>query len=121
MPGDGGPFAEQKTAWRAESRSVRTKGFSEKMGAGNELKNMAARLQNQVAWISGAASGMGEAIARLFAEEGAAVALIDVQAAKGRLVAEQIQARGGRAVFIECDLRQENAVRSSIERTAKEF
>jgi len=85
------------------------------------VKNMAARLQNRVAWISGAASGMGEGIARLFAEEGAAVALIDVQVAKGKLVAEQIQAKGRRAIFIECDVRQEDAVRSSLEQTAKEF
>ena len=41
---------------------------------------MANRLQNQVAWISGAASGIGEAVARLFAQEGAAVGLADVTA-----------------------------------------
>src|SRR5438093_6577382 len=82
---------------------------------------MSKRLQNQIAWISGAASGMGEGIARLFAQEGAAVALADVQAAKGRIVAEQIQATGGRAIFTECDVRQESAVRSSIERTGQEF
>src|SRR6267142_1142636 len=82
---------------------------------------MNARLQNQVAWISGAASGMGEGIARLFAREGAAVALVDVQAAKGAVVAEKIRAEGGRAIFIECDVAKEGAVRASIERTEKEF
>ena len=45
---------------------------------------MAKRLQNQVAWISGAASGIGEAVARLFAQEGAAVGLVDVQTVKGQ-------------------------------------
>ena len=73
------------------------------------------------AWISGAASGMGEGIARLFAREGAAVALVDVQAGKGSAVAEQIRAEGGRAIFIECDVAKEAAVRASIERTEKEF
>lgn len=82
---------------------------------------MSGRLQNQVAWVSGAASGMGEGIARLFAREGAAVALIDVQAGKGAAVAEQIRAAGGRAIFIECDVAKEAAVRSSIECTEKEF
>ena len=82
---------------------------------------MSARLQNQVAWISGAASGMGEGIARLFAREGAAVALVDVQAGKGAAVAEQIRAEGGRAIFIECDVAKEAAVRASIERAEKEF
>lgn len=79
------------------------------------------RLQNQVAWISGAASGMGEGIARLFAREGAAVALVDVQAPKGLAIADQIRAEGGRAAFLECDVRHETAVRSSIEQTAREF
>ncbi|MBI3413722.1 MAG: SDR family oxidoreductase [Verrucomicrobia bacterium] len=74
-----------------------------------------------MAWISGAASGMGEGIARLFAREGAAVALVDVQAAKGQVIAEQIRAAGGRAIFIECDVRSESAVRSSIEQTVREF
>jgi NAD(P)-dependent dehydrogenase (short-subunit alcohol dehydrogenase family) len=82
---------------------------------------MSAKLKNQIAWISGAASGMGEAIARLFAREGAAVALVDVQAGKGSAVAEQIRAEGGRAIFIDCDVAKEAAVRASIERTEKEF
>jgi NAD(P)-dependent dehydrogenase (short-subunit alcohol dehydrogenase family) len=79
------------------------------------------KLQDQVAWISGAASGIGEGVARLFAREGAAVALVDVQAAKGAAIAAQIRAEGGRAVFIECDVGQETAVHSSIERTVGEF
>ncbi len=82
---------------------------------------MSGRLQNQVAWVSGAASGMGEAIARLFAREGAAVALIDLQVEKGKPIAEEIRAAGGAAVFIECDVRNEASVRSSIERTVAEF
>jgi NAD(P)-dependent dehydrogenase (short-subunit alcohol dehydrogenase family) len=82
---------------------------------------MGMRLSNQAAWISGAASGMGEATARLFAREGAAVALIDVQVATGTAIAEQIRADGGRAIFIECDVADEMSVRSSIERTVREF
>jgi NAD(P)-dependent dehydrogenase (short-subunit alcohol dehydrogenase family) len=79
------------------------------------------RLRDQVAWVSGAASGMGEGIARLFANEGAAVALIDVQAARGKIIAEEIRELGGRAAFIECDIRDEAAMRSSFEKTTKEF
>ena len=82
---------------------------------------MGGRLHNQVAWVSGAASGMGEAIARLFAREGAAVALIDVQTAKGRAIAEQICADGNRAAFIECNVAREEDVRASIEETVSEF
>ncbi|HXJ56799.1 MAG TPA: SDR family NAD(P)-dependent oxidoreductase [Verrucomicrobiae bacterium] len=79
------------------------------------------RLQDQVAWISGAASGIGEGVARLFAREGAAVALVDVQAAKGLAAADHIRAQGGRAIFIESDVGQETGVRTSIEQTVREF
>ncbi len=82
---------------------------------------MNGKLQHQIAWVSGAASGMGEAVARLFAQEGAAVALIDVQTDKGRAIAEEIRKSGGRAVFVECDVRREDAVRASIEKTVREF
>jgi NAD(P)-dependent dehydrogenase (short-subunit alcohol dehydrogenase family) len=82
---------------------------------------MAGRLQHQVAWISGAASGIGEGIARLFAREGAAVALVDVQTAKGEAVVGRIRADGGRGTFIECDVGRAEGVRSSIEQTVKEF
>jgi len=82
---------------------------------------MSGRLDNQVAWISGAASGIGESVARLFAREGAAVALVDVQAANGRAIAEQIRAGGGRATFFACDVAREDQVRASIEQTVGEF
>jgi NAD(P)-dependent dehydrogenase (short-subunit alcohol dehydrogenase family) len=82
---------------------------------------MAGRLKHQVAWISGAASGIGEGIARLFASEGASVALVDIQAAKGKAVAGQIRAEGGRAIFIECDVSRAELVRASIEQAAREF
>jgi NAD(P)-dependent dehydrogenase (short-subunit alcohol dehydrogenase family) len=82
---------------------------------------MSKRLENHVAWVSGAASGMGEAIACLFADEGAAVALIDVQADKGRAVADRITKCGGRVTFIHCDVRREDQVRKSIDETVKQF
>jgi NAD(P)-dependent dehydrogenase (short-subunit alcohol dehydrogenase family) len=82
---------------------------------------MANRLQNQLAWISGAASGIGEAIARLFAEEGAAVGLADVQPDRGQAVVDEIRAAGGRALFTHCDVARADDVRTSIEQTVREF
>jgi NAD(P)-dependent dehydrogenase (short-subunit alcohol dehydrogenase family) len=91
------------------------------MGQDRPRNIMSKRLDNQVAWVSGAASGMGEAISCLFANEGAAVALIDIQADKGRAVAERIRGAGDNATFIECDVCREDHVKSSIEQTAKTF
>lgn len=82
---------------------------------------MSARLYDQVAWISGASSGIGEGVARLFAAEGAAVALVDVQAARGMQVAQEINDAGGRARFVECDVRREDEVRRSVEETVRAF
>ena len=77
---------------------------------------MANRLENQVAWISGASSGMGEAIARLFAQEGASVALIDVQAEKGEAIAADIRPMEARRSLSNATFAR-NAVCESIERT----
>ena len=82
---------------------------------------MANRLQKQVAWISGAASGIGEAIARLFAEEGAAVGLADVQTERGQAVSDEIHAAGGRGLFMNCDVGRADDVQTSIEQTVREF
>ena len=74
-----------------------------------------------MAWISGGASGMGEATAELFAAEGAMVALVDIQAERGRRVAERIVGRGGQTMFLEADVAQEEQTRDSIERTVARF
>src|SRR5688572_14659617 len=82
---------------------------------------MTRRLENQVAWVSGAASGIGEGVARLFAREGAAVLLADTQADRGRQVAEDILAAGGRAAFTACDVTREQDVRDSVNAAVREF
>jgi NAD(P)-dependent dehydrogenase (short-subunit alcohol dehydrogenase family) len=82
---------------------------------------MTNRLQNQVAWISGAASGIGEAVARLFASEGAAVGLADVQSDRGETVANEIRAAGAQAIFTKCDVSRAADIQQSIEQTTQEF
>ena len=79
------------------------------------------RLNGKVAWISGGNSGIGAATAQLFAEEGAAVAVVARRIEQCREVAEKIVDNGGRALALSCDAADENAVRESIARTAKEF
>jgi NAD(P)-dependent dehydrogenase (short-subunit alcohol dehydrogenase family) len=79
------------------------------------------RLTGKVAWISGATSGIGEATARLFAREGARVAMVGRRLDLGRRLADQIKAKGGDALAIGCDVSREAAVRGSIEKTIKRF
>lgn len=79
------------------------------------------RLDGQIAWISGGASGIGAATCRRFAQEGAALVIADVLDAAGRELADEITAAGGRAVFSACDVADESQVRDSISEAVDQF
>ncbi len=65
------------------------------------------RLAGKAALISGAARGMGAAEARLFAREGASVAIGDILEAEGKAVEADIKAKGGEALFVKLDVTSE--------------
>lgn len=79
------------------------------------------RLRNKVAWISGATSGIGEATARLFASEGARVALAGVKLSLSRTLAAELNAQGREALPLACDVSKEQQVRDSIRKTIEHF
>ncbi len=60
--------------------------------------------QDRVTIVTGASQGIGESIARLFAREGATVALLDVQRDKLEALAASIAAEGGRALALPADV-----------------
>jgi 2-hydroxycyclohexanecarboxyl-CoA dehydrogenase len=79
------------------------------------------RLDGKVAAITGGASGIGEATARLFVEEGARVAIADMDAERGRMVADEIKAAGGEVVFIEAHMEREADAFNFIRRTVEQY
>jgi NAD(P)-dependent dehydrogenase (short-subunit alcohol dehydrogenase family) len=74
-------------------------------------------LDNRVALITGAASGIGRASALLFAGEGASIAVVDVEEVKGREVAKGIVDEGGRAIFLKCDVTKADEWQHAIKET----
>jgi NAD(P)-dependent dehydrogenase (short-subunit alcohol dehydrogenase family) len=79
------------------------------------------RLDGKVAVVTGAARGQGAGVAREFAAEGAAVALLDVLDDQGAAVAAEIVAAGGRAVFRHCDLAHEADIIAGVAGTVEAF
>jgi len=72
------------------------------------------RLAGKVAIVTGAASGIGEATATLFAREGASVLLADWQDARGEQVAEAVRWSGGKAHFVKTDVSKPEDVQEMI-------
>jgi 3alpha(or 20beta)-hydroxysteroid dehydrogenase len=79
------------------------------------------KLDGQVALISGGARGQGEAQARLFAREGAAVAIGDVLEDEGRRVTESIIDTGGQAMFRKLDVSDQSNWAEMVEQTTEQF
>lgn len=82
---------------------------------------MSGKLAGKVALITGAGHGQGAAAAKLFAAEGAAVAVVDLQRSRASEVTADIEGQGGRAAAFGTDVSDEDQVRSTIEETVDRF
>lgn len=79
------------------------------------------RLKGKIAIITGAAGGMGEAAAILFAQEGAKVAAVDLVESKTQPVVDRIRQAGGTAIAIGGDITVTDDVKRIVQRTVEEL
>ncbi|MEM2144626.1 MAG: SDR family NAD(P)-dependent oxidoreductase [Candidatus Jordarchaeaceae archaeon] len=82
---------------------------------------MESRLSGKVALITGAASGIGRAIALRFAKEGAKVSLVDINLEGARKVVNEAKGLGGKALAVQCNVADEESVSKAIEDTEKKL
>src|SRR5206468_3931910 len=77
--------------------------------------------ENKVALVTGAASGMGLATAKAFAEAGAAVVLADFKEDAVKAEAQKLVAAGHKAIAVRCDVSDDAQVAAMVDRTVAEF
>jgi 3-oxoacyl-[acyl-carrier protein] reductase len=78
-------------------------------------------LKSKVAVVTGSATGIGQGIAQLFGQHGAALLMLDRNEARNRAAADQIQFSGARALAIAVDVRDRAAIHSAIGRAQEEL
>jgi NAD(P)-dependent dehydrogenase (short-subunit alcohol dehydrogenase family) len=79
------------------------------------------RLNDRVALVTGGASGIGEAAALRLAEDGAAVAITDVNDGPGEALAAAIRDKGSKAIYLHHDVTNEADWQAAVERTVERF
>ncbi|QUG41869.1 SDR family oxidoreductase [Psychrobacillus sp. INOP01] len=79
------------------------------------------KLQNKVAIITGGASGIGAATARLFVQEGAKVVLVDLNEEKGKAFEAELKAQNAEALFFKANITSEEEVQNIFKETIAAF
>lgn len=78
-------------------------------------------LTGKRALIAGGASGIGRATALLFAREGAAISVVDLDEVGSRAVGKEIDHDGSRAIFVPCDVTQAGDCQRAVEQTVRDL
>jgi NAD(P)-dependent dehydrogenase (short-subunit alcohol dehydrogenase family) len=85
------------------------------------VDSVSDRLAGKVAIVTGAGTGIGRATAQVYAEEGAKVVAGDIREAEGEQTAAAIREAGGEAIFVRCDVGNEDEVRALVEAAEREY
>jgi NAD(P)-dependent dehydrogenase (short-subunit alcohol dehydrogenase family) len=83
--------------------------------------NQNGNFTGKVAFVTGAAGGIGRATALAFAREGASVVVADVSEQDNEETARMIEEAGGRALAIRCDVRRAEEVKAALDKTIETF
>jgi len=85
------------------------------------MPNDDASFTGKVAFVTGAANGVGRAAALAFANKGVSVALADVSEGGNQETARMIQNTGGRVLAVRCDVSRADDVKAALEKTIETF
>jgi NAD(P)-dependent dehydrogenase (short-subunit alcohol dehydrogenase family) len=85
------------------------------------MPNDSGSFKGKVAFVTGAANGIGRATALAFAREGASVVVADLSEQRNQETARMIEEAGERALAVKCDVSQDNDVKAALERTVETF
>jgi NAD(P)-dependent dehydrogenase (short-subunit alcohol dehydrogenase family) len=79
------------------------------------------RFAGKVAFVTGAANGIGRAAALAFAREGAKVMAVDISSRGNEETAHMIEGIGGRALAVRCDVSRADAVKAALDQAVEAF
>src|SRR5688572_29328625 len=79
------------------------------------------QLRDQVAIVTGGGRGIGRAIAKSFAHEGAAVVIADLDAEAGNATCQEIKDAGGKAIFVATHVADRASVQAMVDATVASF
>jgi NAD(P)-dependent dehydrogenase (short-subunit alcohol dehydrogenase family) len=121
MPAVRARWQAQKPKTGFNDSGFRRRAGAPRVGATFEPQESSMRMADRFGIVTAGASGMGRAGAIRFAQEGAAVAVVDLDEAKARDVAATITAAGGQAFALAGNLMDENFARGIVHETKKRF
>jgi FlaA1/EpsC-like NDP-sugar epimerase len=104
-------FSKQHVRWPRRPKTRR----------GSKGGRHMSRLQGKVAIVTGGAQGIGEGIASRLVEEGAKVAIADLNGVKAKSVADELNRSGANAIGISVDVANRAQVQAAIQETVKSF